>query len=379
MQLTPFQNDLFLILFSAAVIHSIYLAFLLFFKSRKERGVKLLGIVMICLSLLIFNYLLYIADWMRIFPHMLGVFAPFVLLIGPAYYFFVVRSVKLDHQFQLLDILHLIPFFYVLIEWMPYYWWSLEGKLKIIQAAYSDTRPAFYALLLSNRHLFLILGYLIASFFFLSKQESEQLDKRKRWLLKFTRFFAVFLIIDIGLNILFWWFNWPGSVLELSLVLVLVFAIHLASYMVLGKEKVLPDILHSKDSSKYANSPLNAVNIEYYKKQIIKHLESDKPWLNPDFSVKELAGALNIPRHYISQILTEGLQTNFYDLISQYRIAEVQHRLLAGKAQQYSILGVATECGFGSKSSFNRAFKKNIGQTPSQWLKMAQHQQLKDE
>ena len=164
--------------------------------------------------------------------------------------------------------------------------------------------------------------------------------------------------------------------MELLFVLIMATVIHVLGYVVLGRDKVLPASVRPAD--KYATSPLSASQIATYRQAILQHLKTQRPWLNPDFSIRDLARALDMPRHYVSQVLSEGLQTSFYDLVCQYRLDEVKRRLRSGDVRQYSILGIATECGFGSKSSFNRAFKKSTGLTPSSWLKRIRKRNLSE-
>lgn len=370
MDLSPISNNLFILLFLASAVHSLFLSLLLFLKTHKEKGLGWLGFLMIPIGLMLFNYLLYLGDWMRSLPHLLGTSAPVIYLMGPAYYFFVRRSVDENHRFQWLDVLHLFPALYVFAEWWPVYQWTAEAKLAVVERMYEHRHPPLGRMILANRQMFLVLGYVVYSYLYLKNQQQQiRSNKRVRWLVRFSLFFAVFILADMAVKILFWWNGWNGTLMELLLVLLLALAIHLLGYLVLGKDKILPEYIRSFNNGKYANSPLTPASIESYKKKILAYLEKERHWLKADFSVQDMARNTGIPRHYISQVLSEGLQTNFYDLICQYRIAEVQKRLQSGEFRQYSILGIATDCGFGSKSSFNRAFKKATGVPPTEWLK----------
>ena len=68
-------------------------------------------------------------------------------------------------------------------------------------------------------------------------------------------------------------------------------------------------------------------------------------------------------------MLNTSLNQNFYDFINTYRVSEVKRRLDEGEAENFSILGIAEECGFNSKASFNRVFKKITGTTPTGYMK----------
>jgi len=103
--------------------------------------------------------------------------------------------------------------------------------------------------------------------------------------------------------------------------------------------------------------------------QLKEVMTKEKPFLDPLLSISKLAEVAKIPQYKISKMLNTALNQNFYDFVNGYRIEEVKQRLKDGEAEQYSILGIATECGFNSKASFNRVFKKIVKMTPTAYLK----------
>ena len=92
-----------------------------------------------------------------------------------------------------------------------------------------------------------------------------------------------------------------------------------------------------------------------------------KPYLNPDLTLLQLASEINITPHLLSQIINDHFELNFFDYINQYRVQEFKAAVTDPKNKNYSLLGIAFECGFNSKSAFNRMFKKSTGLTPSQF------------
>lgn len=100
---------------------------------------------------------------------------------------------------------------------------------------------------------------------------------------------------------------------------------------------------------------------------IIRYLSADKPYLNPEFNLEGMAADLDIPRNKLSQVINTGQNKNFHRLINEYRIREVKERLVDPAYSHFSVLGIAFECGFNSKSAFNRIFKEETGLTPSEF------------
>lgn len=376
MGLSLLENNVFLLLFLAAAIHSIFLCFVLLAKSQRERGVEWLGILMIPVALWLMTYLFYLTGLIKSYPHLLGTFGPILYMIGPIYYLFIRQSLASERRLYWMDLLHLLPACYILVEWWPIYFsWSAEAKLAVIERTYAGEHPGLWQMLRANRMSLFILAYLIAAYLLLKKRLAEGVSHldRIRWLLRFTIGFGTIILLFICLPFVFLSLtSINAAVIELLFVMILAVSIHTLGYLVLGKEKVLPELIFPVEHTKYTTSPLHADEIESKKQLILQYLHSTRCWTNPEFSISHLSTALDIPKHHISQILNEGLQQSFNELICQYRVDEIKERLKAGDIEKYSILGIAKNCGFGSKSSFNRAFKKMTGMTPTEWMKASQ-------
>ncbi|MEM1218105.1 MAG: helix-turn-helix domain-containing protein [Bacteroidota bacterium] len=105
------------------------------------------------------------------------------------------------------------------------------------------------------------------------------------------------------------------------------------------------------------------------RKELLQALQQDRVFMDPNLSLAVLAGQLGWPINTLSTIINESLQTNFNDLINQYRVKAFQERILLPESKQYSIFGLGQQVGFRSKASFYRAFKKETGMTPSEYVK----------
>ena len=92
-----------------------------------------------------------------------------------------------------------------------------------------------------------------------------------------------------------------------------------------------------------------------------------RAFLDPDLTLSELAGQLGVSAHVLSQVINSGFGKNFNDFVNAYRVEEVKKRLQAGEQKQKSLLGIALDCGFNSKATFNRTFKKFTELSPSEY------------
>lgn len=120
--------------------------------------------------------------------------------------------------------------------------------------------------------------------------------------------------------------------------------------------------------SKYVKSGLKDSEAEKYYRLLLALIENEELYLNGKLSLKDVAGRLEISNNYLSQIINQKTGKNFFRFINEYRVEKAK-QLLADKASRYTILSIAYDCGFNSKSSFNTIFKEHTGKTPSEFLK----------
>lgn len=104
-------------------------------------------------------------------------------------------------------------------------------------------------------------------------------------------------------------------------------------------------------------------------KELLQHIEAQKPYLNPELSLPELARQMGYNTHQLSGVINNEMGKNFNEFINMYRIQAVKERLVDPAFAHLSILGIAFESGFNSKATFNRSFKQFTQQTPSEFLK----------
>ncbi|WP_294081440.1 helix-turn-helix domain-containing protein [Proteiniphilum sp. UBA5384] len=122
----------------------------------------------------------------------------------------------------------------------------------------------------------------------------------------------------------------------------------------------------SKDKS-YENYGLKQEDAISLSEQLKNYMETEKPYTNIDLNLKDLAAALETYPHYITQVLNTVFNQNFYDFINTYRTEEAQRRLIDPQFKKLTVLAIAYDCGFNSKSTFNRIFKQKTGLTPSEY------------
>ena len=103
-----------------------------------------------------------------------------------------------------------------------------------------------------------------------------------------------------------------------------------------------------------------------WRDKLLALMTEQQPWLEPELTLTELAHRLRLTPGLLSKVINTGCGQNFNDFVNAYRVREAQRLLADPRFAHYSLVGVALESGFNSRSTFNRVFKKVVGQAPSE-------------
>lgn len=129
------------------------------------------------------------------------------------------------------------------------------------------------------------------------------------------------------------------------------------------------EVNSEETEKKYKNSGLTDSDIDAIHSRLIALLDEEKLFVNPNLTLNELAKMLHVHPNYLSQVINSKEEKNFYELINKKRIDEFVKKLEDPENKQYTLIAIAYECGFNSKASFNRNFKKYFDLTPSEYQK----------
>jgi len=139
-----------------------------------------------------------------------------------------------------------------------------------------------------------------------------------------------------------------------------------------------PEIFHGyytngKGSGiKYAKSSLKDEEAKAFLNKLMEVIELDKPYLDSELKIQQLAQRVGVSTHHLSQIINEQLNQTYTDFINSYRINEARRLLLSPSYENEKILSIAFDSGFHNKATFNAAFKKYTGMSPSEYKKYHQ-------
>jgi TolB-like protein/AraC-like DNA-binding protein/Tfp pilus assembly protein PilF len=111
--------------------------------------------------------------------------------------------------------------------------------------------------------------------------------------------------------------------------------------------------------------------IDSFRDQLLDYMTNEAPYLNADLSLRSLANQLNILPNKLSWLLNNSIGKNFNEFINHYRIEKFKKTAKDPMSKNFTIMGIAYDCGFNSKTVFNTYFKKETGLTPKEYLKKA--------
>ncbi len=125
--------------------------------------------------------------------------------------------------------------------------------------------------------------------------------------------------------------------------------------------------LNNNGRQQHSLSAYDQDAIAHLIENLAKVMSDDKPYLDPELTLGKLARSIEITDKKLSTLFNTYLETTFYDYVNSFRIIEVKKSLRHVDSTKYTILSLAMDCGFNSKASFNRIFKKETGLSPSQY------------
>lgn len=176
--------------------------------------------------------------------------------------------------------------------------------------------------------------------------------------------------ILVLIELLSWLFSYVPYFLNIEYSLDLTMSLNGVLILYFGyfgiKQSLIVKSIEKKD--KYKKASMDKALTTTLKDQLITYMEGEKPYLDDELNIYKLSTALNISSHNLSQLLSLEVKKSFYDFVNEYRVKEFQEQIQSGKNKQYTLLAISMDCGFSSKSTFNRIFKKVTDMTPTQYI-----------
>jgi len=315
-------------------------------------------------------------------------FTPLYYLTGPFLYFYIKSINNGDYVFNRYDLLHGIPFLIQLMAISPYLFMSIDKKIVILNTLIVNPSSAinlefnflfnpvenFFFRFLSIS-TYLILSYRIV---IMNKYLRSYYRITYRWLLLLLVVFSVLIVsyLTIIVNFfkspenLFWILNGRIGVITIFLLAIIAVLPLFFPHILYGNSILKMQGKKLKPDQKLETLP-NKKMISL-SKNIISYFEEKKPYLEPKFTLPQLATDMCVPVHHIQKCFKEVHKTTFVDFKTGYKIQWALKALKDPSFKNNTIESVGDYAGFNSKSQFYIAFKKQTGLTPKQYLKKHQ-------
>ena len=303
---------------------------------------------------------------------------PFVAFTyGPLLLLYVQFMTNPQRRFNWLALIHLIPFvtFFtvsVIFRTVP--------LMRDLRSFFAPDRFISLRIVYSTCFFLSVTVYSILTFIRIKKHQDNLKNLVSytsdvitlNWLkILSISFYVAFLILFIlgGLNMIgnFIPFDPYFVVFCFIALLSLVYSFYGIKQPVIFGEEIIINGDDRKEVEKYSKSGLKEKQAGIYLEKLISFVETQKPYLDRDLSIQDLSNLTGIPRHHITQVLNEKHKKNFFTFINEYRVKEVINRFSDPKNNNFTILAIAFDSGFNSKTTFNSIFKSQTGLTPSEY------------
>ncbi|HKP71491.1 MAG TPA: helix-turn-helix domain-containing protein [Pyrinomonadaceae bacterium] len=368
---------------------ALLLAFALLGIKREDGAAnRVLAALTMTMAIIIFGAVLRTSHYELVFPHLSRVHDPFVFLVGPLLFLYLRTLVRRERALARTDYLHFLPFAACVVYLLPYYLRSSRYKLDYMVAEYYHPSLGHWyyvrsALLLLQFAAYLsLVAALVVGYSRGLKSKGEARTAAERAVLFQVRFMGVGFLVLFVIGLLRYTLDQTART-NLLVPLGASVLVYTLGYLGLRRPEVLTgvkesttktdgetgDPAESLPAKKYEKSTLTPERAERYLQKLLRHMEAEKPYVDGELTLPKLAERLSIPAPHLSQVINERLGQNFFDFVNTYRVEEAKRRLLDPALSHYSVLAIAEEVGFNSKSSFNAVFKKHVQMTPSEYRK----------
>ncbi|MCG8581002.1 MAG: helix-turn-helix domain-containing protein [Bacteroidales bacterium] len=287
-----------------------------------------------------------------------------VKLLTPLFLYFYIRK-TVDKAYSIPLKLYLIPVMVSTVFSSVYYVIATDLSFD----GYVDSIMSFW---FSGFNVVFWLIALTMAFKAIHQQSSVKAirPEYKSWMYTLLLSFSFIILMDIVDDL-----NEHYNVTELDIFdlidVILLVLIYFISYKVLSKPELFyqhSGVEVSKaERPKYHGSGVPQKRLEELRLQLDTYMREQQPYLKGDLTIQEVAVSMDVSRQYLSQVLSEKFGCNFNDYINRFRVEEFKRRAIDNQYKDYTILAMALDSGFNSKTSFNTIFKKHTGQTPSQF------------
>jgi len=371
---------------------ALFLSSLVFMKKKRAQSDTILAFWLLIIAIHIFLEFLQRYNFQHNFPYpwLIGLDVSFTVLHASLIYLYILSYSRIGRK-KALFFIHLLPFFVInLLLYIFYYSKSADEKIQDYTSVMNGTGFTIKPLVaLTYLIMTLVLLYLGASLMLIRKHKknlrnhfstTRGLDLKWLQVLLYSlgAVMLVAILLEILSNTFFLVSADAGSVIVFIFVAIGIFYIGMQGILTTdnfstytpGSPSPSPG-LKSKSTKGLQDDPSPGLEEETMNRkyqELLEFMRTEKPYLEPSLSLPMLAEKLDTKAHLLSKIINTKAACNFFDFVNLFRIDEFKSELQKPDNKNYTLLSIAYECGFNSKTAFNRVFKNHTGITPSEYF-----------
>ena len=388
-------DEFILIVNAASIIILIVMAFLLCSVARFKGESSYAALIIVLTTVPVYTYnVCRSMEWYEVALCLAPIASSVNLMLMPLLWKLTQRGFNPHYRFTPVHLLHFLPavasfvLFCVSVFTLPS---SQYFDFMIHENTGDDTWLGDVNYTLISVQL---IGYFYAMFRYLRRVKHYIRDhytvhevKRKVWIPRFIALFAaLFVIVMVSYAL------WPRTDAWLPQLLNVVAMVYLlyseldiafssrlrevpASEVVVEAKAEFTAVAEKPQPEADTDSRKDDMEqLQQYARQVEDYLRTSEAYVNPNLSLKEVAKAVGISSNNLSKAINATLDKNFFDLVNGFRVEKSKALLLAKREKGFTLETIAEQCGFNSRFTLNTAFKKAVGLTTTEWLKLNKDQ-----
>jgi len=383
MQLSPNIADIFLLITTAQCF---FLTVFILHKYGKPFANKILSAILFLYAAIFLNLFLWEMRAYTDFPLFGLVLSGNAFLVPPLHYLYTLFLTRSSVKFKYQMLFHLVPF--IIYQTIMLVSFSVFADyFSGDEAIVSGGETPFFALIINWAITFQGILYAILSIRLISNYSEKiknlfsSIDKIKLgWLRNITIMYSAALVVFfIEVSLVSSNYEISGQ-FDFSSLIAAVY-VYIIGYMGIFKSEIfsnpaftnqidnfsLEEIENGQQTKKYSRSGLSHEKADEYLEKLLKVMEDEKLYCDSELTLGKLSEKIDISAHNLSEIINTKLNQNFFDFVNYYRVEKVKKDLADTHKKNLTLLAIALEAGFNSKSAFNLIFKKQTGLTPSEY------------
>lgn len=376
---------------SLGVVQALFLALAFVVRRVNRRADRALAALLLAMAIYLGGGAYQAADLVSWWPTFLGWAHPMPLLFGPLLYLYARYATDADLPMRWRDAWHLAPAGAVIAWALPVYLLPAGDKVALYESMRRGVTPPNVALLLgvsgwlkiaSGAVYTMVTVRLTRAHRNAVRQQYSTLDRiTLDWLLTLVVASAIVWSVAIGARFIEPAGLVPPGTGDQLIVVLMVVATYAIGYRGMQQSAVVPlasatpaavlapldagePALLEASSGRSSLTPGMASAIEHRLRTTMRDAE---PWRSAELTLGDLAQLVGTTTHKLSEVLNTRVQQSFHDYVNGFRVHEVQRQLARPESASRTLLAIAQDAGFASKSTFNSVFRRVAGMTPSQW------------